>query len=293
VHATIFEIDSTLKDPDEHKYNEAAAEKAREQYFNSKSGPLTILPCSLCYLHTSQILEDKSYLRLCHKVNSLQLDCPPDELAIRKSRFFSPPRLGQLEFVLHIGNWNQNFRPHPDDGKLYATLLTMLQYPFSKGSVHIKPAVEGMKPSLLNPPQIDPKYLEDEGSLDEELLAYGVGFADQISKTSPIAGIIRGRAYPGPSIEVNWISDELRNWVTQNTTSDFHPVGTCAMGGKYGISRGVVDERLRVYGVKGLRVIDASIMPLQISAHLQATVYAIAEKGAAMVLEDFFHSRAT
>lgn len=58
------------------------------------------------------------------------------------------------------------------------------------------------------------------------------------------------------------------------------------MGGRGGIATGVVDERLRVYGVKGLRVIDASIMPLEISAHLQATVYAVAEKGAHMILED-------
>jgi choline dehydrogenase-like flavoprotein len=59
------------------------------------------------------------------------------------------------------------------------------------------------------------------------------------------------------------------------------------MGGKDGIKAGVVDERLRVYGVRGLRVIDASIMPLQIGAHIQATVYAIAEKGAAMIREDW------
>lgn len=59
------------------------------------------------------------------------------------------------------------------------------------------------------------------------------------------------------------------------------------MGGRRGIEGGVVDERLKVYGVRGLRVIDASIMPMQISAHLQATVYAIAEKGAHMILEDW------
>jgi choline dehydrogenase-like flavoprotein len=53
-----------------------------------------------------------------------------------------------------------------------------------------------------------------------------------------------------------------------------------------GMEGGVVDERLRVYGVCGLRVVDASVMPLQISAHLQATIYAIAEKASEMIKED-------
>lgn len=88
--------------------------------------------------------------------------------------------------------------------------------------------------------------------------------------------------------------------------TDWHPVGTCAMGGDEGGGHGgmaggdrkgggvdegrkggVVDSRLRVYGVHGLRVCDASIMPLQIAAHLQATVYAIGEKGADMIKEDW------
>lgn len=48
-----------------------------------------------------------------------------------------------------------------------------------------------------------------------------------------------------------------------------------------------MDERLRIYGVRGLRVCDARVMPLQVGAHIQATVYAIAEKGAKMVIEDW------
>jgi choline dehydrogenase-like flavoprotein len=58
------------------------------------------------------------------------------------------------------------------------------------------------------------------------------------------------------------------------------------MGGSLGIEGGVVDERLRVYGVGSLRVVDASVMPLQISAHLQTTVYAIAEKASEMIKQD-------
>lgn len=60
------------------------------------------------------------------------------------------------------------------------------------------------------------------------------------------------------------------------------------MGGSSGIDAGLVDERLRVYGEQGLRVVDASIVPLQVSTHIQATVYAIGEKVAALVLEGYY-----
>ena len=64
------------------------------------------------------------------------------------------------------------------------------------------------------------------------------------------------------------------------------------MGGKDGIKGGVIDDRLRVYGVKGLRVADASIMPLHIAAHPQATIYGIGEKAASLIREDWVKARA-
>ena len=102
-------------------------------------------------------------------------------------------------------------------------------------------------------------------------------------QTGPLAGFIKGPAWPD-SAEL--VDEELRRWVVDNTISDWHPVGSCAMGGSLAIEGGVVDERLRVHGVQGLRVVDASVMLLQISAKLQATVCAIAEKASEMIKED-------
>lgn len=66
--------------------------------------------------------------------------------------------------------------------------------------------------------------------------------------------------------------------------SENHHVGTASMlPRKLG---GVVDARLRVYGVKGLRVVDASVIPMLVAAHLQGTVYGVAEKGVGIILED-------
>lgn len=165
-------------------------------------------------------------------------------------------------------------------------------------------------------PLIDPKYYEGEGGkIDLEMMSQAQRFADKIVRTEPLRGIIVKRVWPplpasspcpsDPSVITAPSAQETTNnqeseahkdqeeedfssWVRANTVTDWHPVGTCAMGGASSISDGyVVDARLRVYGVRGLRVVDASVMPLQISAHLQATVYAIGEKGAGMIGEDW------
>ena len=77
--------------------------------------------------------------------------------------------------------------------------------------------------------------------------------------------------------------DDLARAAGELGTTIFHPVGTCKMGSD---PMAVVDDRLRVQGVAGLRVIDASIMPRITSGNTNAPVYMIAEKGSAMILED-------
>ncbi len=101
--------------------------------------------------------------------------------------------------------------------------------------------------------------------------------------TSPLKEFLVERSDP-PSGQ-NLTDAEWWAYAVEQTEEVKHPVGTCAMLPR--ASGGVVDPRLRVYGVNGLRVIDASVFPKEIAAHLEATVYAVAEKAAVLMKEDF------
>ncbi|KAK3360496.1 putative choline dehydrogenase [Lasiosphaeria hispida] len=276
--AMIFEVDSSLPNPEDLQHDNLAAAAAEKEYKESKSGPLTILPNSMAYLPFSATLPRSSLATLATQAANLP-EFPPQNRNIRHARLDPSSNLGQVEYIFDLGNWSPSFKP-PSDGKKYATCLQILQYPFSKGSIHIHPGPNNTPATAADKPRIDPRYYAGpNGAIDLEAMTHCAAFADRIAQTKPLSDIIRGRVYPPPE-------KGLREWIVDSTITDWHPVGTCAMGGSLGVKGGVVDERLRVYGVRGLRVVDASVMPLQISAHLQATVYAIAEKGAQMVLED-------
>ncbi|KAI1848616.1 hypothetical protein JX266_005475 [Neoarthrinium moseri] len=285
--ALIFEVDSTLSTPDDLKQHKAAADAARHQFRASRTGPLTILPNSICYLPFSHFVPSHQLRALSEEAGSITT-IPDLERAIRQDRLApsSAAKLGQIEYIFDLGNWNPFFQPPPSSYKKYATCLQILQYPFSKGSIHIS------SNNIADKPMIDPQYYGGThgGPIDLSLMVHAARFAAyRIAQALPLAGIIRRRVFP-PQVPVEDEDESFwRDWLTQTTITDWHPVGTCAMGGRIGMNPaggGVVDDRLRVYGTKGLRVVDASVMPLQISAHLQATVYAIGEKGAAMILED-------
>jgi choline dehydrogenase len=115
---------------------------------------------------------------------------------------------------------------------------------------------------------------------DVDATVAGLRLARQIFAASSWTAHSKGEVRPGPKATTDV---ELADYARASAGSVFHPVGTCRMGAD---DLSVVDSRLRVRGVAGLRVIDASIMPMVTTGNTNAPTIMIAEKGAHMIRED-------
>ncbi len=127
-------------------------------------------------------------------------------------------------------------------------------------------------------PKIQPNYLSDENDL--RVLKAGIHHSQRIFASPALAAISEGETAPCQEFTS---LDEVRTFMQKFGTTIYHPVGTCKMGTD---PTAVVDDRLRVHGLQGLRVIDASIMPTLTTGNTNAPTIMIGEKGAAMIAED-------
>lgn len=157
----------------------------------------------------------------------------------------------------------------------YISVLTILNHPFSRGSVHIASGDVGDKPVW------DPRFLSHP--LDLEILARNVQFVERIVGTEPLRSAIKPGGKRLPEI-VGDTLEKAREIVRQRQVSVFHVAGSCAMLPRD--DGGVVNERLIVHGTQNIRVVDASVFPLEPLGNIQATVYAVAEKAADLIKED-------
>jgi choline dehydrogenase-like flavoprotein len=180
---------------------------------------------------------------------------------------FSTPNIEYHVQPLTLERFGQPLDPFPAFTASVANLR-----PESRGSVHIK------SPDPATPPAIRPNYLSTSGDCKVA--------ADSIRLTRKIIGQKALQKYapeefrPGSAHQSD---EELAKVAGDISTTIFHPVGTAKMGSD---AMAVVDERLRVLGLEGLRVVDASVMPSITSGNTNSPVIMIAEKASDMIRED-------
>lgn len=147
----------------------------------------------------------------------------------------------------------------------YGQLTVSVMQPLSRGNV------TAASSNAFDAPKIDPRFLAHP--FDREMLQIGLRFNDRLIQTDSMSQLdAQGAAGYGPDIT----DDQLNQNINQNVITNFHPSGSNSMMPRN--LGGVVDTELRVYGTQGLRIVDASVMPTIPGGHLQAVVYAMAEK---------------
>ncbi len=146
--------------------------------------------------------------------------------------------------------------------------LPILVQPDSIGEVRLRSG------SPQDPPIINPNYLQHDA--DVQVFVQAVNLIRELANTKAFTEVNGGELAPGPGTD-------LEGFIRTQTSTLWHPIGTCKMGQD---AQAVVDPHLRVHGVEGVRVADASVMPIIPSGNTQAACFMIGEKVANMILED-------
>ena len=160
----------------------------------------------------------------------------------------------------------------------YISLSAGVIAPQSRGSVSIK------SNSIRDPPQIDLQYYTD--ATDQAVAIYAFKnlrkILNQFATYNFTIGPNNGEVSPGPSVQSD---EDILKYIRETAVTVWHASGTCAMLPQG--NGGVVDLRLRVYGVNKLRIVDTSVFPIIPDQHTQAATYMLAEKAADIIKEDY------
>lgn len=178
------------------------------------------------------------------------------------------------DIQFHIQPWSAD-KPADGPHRFSAFTASVLQLrPESTGHLSLRSA------DIEDHPAIHPNYLATD--LDCRTLVKGIQIARRISRTDPLRSHVTQEHAPGPGVALE-DEEATLDWARRTSVTIYHPTGTCKMGVD---DMAVVDPRLRVKGIDGLRVADASIMPRIVSGNTNAPCIMIGEKAADLVRED-------
>ncbi|KAL4931456.1 GMC family oxidoreductase [Aspergillus undulatus] len=273
VHPGVYTSDTLVQVPE-------AMQQAVEQYTETGGGPLSSIGSTQGFFPVKRIISEPELAEVIQSIRDIKPSSPFHEEQLKQVIAHLESGIsGNLQLVLLAGTVNpegvlhqsQIFSPPPPRGPAGITAACCIEYPVSRGYIHIQsndPAV---------PPVIQPNYITHEA--DVTLLAAFLRWADRVGLAPSLDLSIAGRKFPDPATVDLQDLEQAKQAVRDTVVGEYHICGSVALGD-------ALDSRLRVKGTQGLRVADASVFPNNISGNLIASVYAVAEKAADLIKED-------
>lgn len=269
----VFELSGGIKTPDTMRTDAGFAATQKAEYASNGTGTLSGSMVPLAFLPLTKITTPAELASIIAKNPKDTVDAFTEFALPVSYKHPDANKVAQVEII--FAPYKLTSDPHPSLGKSYLSLAPTLMHPISRGSIHITTN------SPFEKPLINPNFYSNP--TDRAVIIAGMRFTAKLATTDPLSTNIAARVEP-PVGEFELTDEEWFEYIKNTSESAKDPVGTAAMRPRD--EGGVVDPKLRVYGVRGLRIVDASIMPTIISAHTQATVYGIAEMAAELILED-------
>jgi choline dehydrogenase-like flavoprotein len=271
-----YSLDS-LKDPEK-------ASKAFQDYVEKKTGPFSVIFNAGGVFPIIELLEpeEKENLRSIiadHQKNNAETLSGAQQIQRNYLLSNMLDSKGSTSSISGVGAGLAGMLGGNVDSKAAQLSIALaLLHPLSRGSTHIQ-SIDARKP-----PAIDPKYLSHP--LDLEIFARHILHIKTLVKTQPLASTLipGGKMFPEKLDDL----DDAKAWAKGGSKTQYHPCGTCAMMPKE--MGGVVNDRLIVHGTTNLRVVDASIFPMIQKGPFVSSVFAVAEKAADIIKQDWSDS---
>lgn len=271
-----YKLRDNYTTPDILRFNQTFAAEQLALWERNQTGLYDSTSSGYAYLQWQQLLDNDTFLvslanATADRTNAIDLKKLQNLADLTR-------KVPQVEILFSDGYLGLKGYPEKGSdlyGASFFALIGVLQHPFSRGSSHIRSSDFGVKPNF------NPDYLSNP--YDLKGVAEIAKYLRKIAQTEPMNYAWADEYEPG--LEEVVTDEDWIGYARTNMASIWHPIGTCAM---LPLDKGgVVSSELQVYGVEGLRVVDASIMPALVSGHIQSSVYGIAEKASNMIAEQW------
>jgi choline dehydrogenase-like flavoprotein len=269
--------------------NPEIAEAAMAAYQGAKAGPLSSVPIVSSFMPLVDFPKTELDQLLSRYLDSYEYKSVPsqkEQFELLREMLHDPNdasgqyTMAPFQIVPRDGPHCKGIYGMGKEGN-YMSIVSVLNHPFSRGLVHIN------SPDPTVQPTLDPRYLSHP--LDLELHGRHTQYLETLAATEPMASLLKKDGRRIHSDKPVHDLETAKKVVEETFISHYHVTGTCSMlPEKLG---GVVNERMIVYGVPNLRVVDASIFPMIPRGNIQASVYAVAERAADIIKEDILAHR--